>query len=158
MSSSFEAAPLAAQLTDAACEVLETMFFASAAEASGAEASSAGARIGAELDFHGARHGKLAISLDEPTARDLAVNFFGDSAAQGVDEDSRLVVAELTNMICGTMLSHLDKHGIFCLDAPVNSPAGAEPQGPVELALRVEEGLLRLALTLEDPANDVEAQ
>lgn len=152
MSLAFERDLLAERLGGAATAVLETMFFSSADEGAPEDAAdeSGVGRIGASLDFHGACTGRLELSLDRDTASELAVNFFGDLGHQEPEEDCRSVMAELTNMVCGTMLSQLDRHAIFCLNAPEPMPDGEEPTGEVEKTFRVEQGLLRLAFTLRD--------
>lgn len=152
MNLAFDREQLGKHLAGAATQVLETMFFANVE----AEAASslftpdrqARSRIGAELSFYGASKGHLSISLDRGAAQDLAANFFGHESGSGSDEDSRTVMAELTNMVCGAMLSHLDKHSIFYLGSPRPLPEGEEPSGEIVRLLGLESGLLRLAFSL----------
>lgn len=154
MSLTFDRPLLSQQLSIAATEVLETMFFASAEPSQGEPSlgepdSSIGDRIGATLDFHGACAGRLALSLDRAAAEELASNFFGGVGEGGPEEDSQSVMAELTNMVCGAMLSHLDKNSIFCLDAPKQLQPGEEVTGEIVKDLTLENGLLRLAFSLQ---------
>ncbi|MCX6610419.1 MAG: chemotaxis protein CheX [Acidobacteria bacterium] len=157
MSLVFDRPLLSEQLTMAATEVLETMFFASVDTASDEAESPVGDRIGASLDFHGACAGRLALSLDRATAEGLASNFFGGVGEGGAEEDSQSVMVELTNMVCGAMLSHLDRNSIFCLDTPKQLEPGQEPTGEIVRDLSLEDGLLRLAFSLQESAPKVDA-
>jgi len=142
----FEQGQLSTSLTAAATEVLETMFFASAESETLGSPLAGEARIAASLDFHGASAGSLSLSLEAGAAAELADNFFGNSDNHRAEAEA--VMAELTNMICGAMLSRLDRSSVFCLDAPAILPAGAEVDGDVLTHLRLETGLLRLAFCL----------
>lgn len=148
MSSAFDQGSLGQCLERAAGEVLETMFFSSI-EVEQKESAPVGDRIGTSLVFHGAQAGRLELSLEREAAAGLAASFFGDQPGEEPDEECRSVMGELTNMVCGAMLSHLNRKAIFCLDPPVAIEPGREAEGEVVRHLRLEEGLLRLAFTLE---------
>lgn len=158
MSLVFDRPLLSQQLTMAATEVLETMFFASVDAANEVAGCPDGDRIGASLDFHGACAGRLALSLDRAAAEGLASNFFGGVGEGGPEEDSQSVMVELTNMVCGAMLSHLDRNSIFCLDTPKQLEPGEEATGEIVRDLTLEDGLLRLAFSLQEKASKAEAQ
>ena len=167
MSLVFDRELLSQQLGVAATEVLETMFFASVDlckdEAGDSSEDSGVDRIGASLDFHGACAGRLALSLDRAAAEGLAANFFGGVGEGGPEEDSQSVMVELTNMVCGAMLSHLDKNSIFCLDTPQQLKAGEQVTGEIVKELTIDDGLLRLAFSLNasaanEPSGKVGAQ
>ena len=153
MSLVFEREQLGRQLAASATEVLETMFFAAVEELrrdpSGSEE---GERIGAYLDFHGACAGRLALSLEKDAARNLACCFFGENFEGTQEEDCASVMAELTNMVCGAMLSHLDRNSIFCLSSPEALSGGEDADGDVVRLLQLEDGLLRLAFSLDRAA------
>jgi len=150
MSLVFDRQALEEQWTAAASEVLETMFFTGVEwEVLDPEPAEPGSRIGAALEFHGACAGRLALSLEREAAESLANSFFGGPGEDGPEEDCRSVMAGLTNMVCGAMLSHLDKKSIFCLDSPQPLAALVEMSGDIEKNLRLEVGLLRLAFSLE---------
>ena len=153
MSLLFEREELERQLATSATEVLETMFFAAVEElrqdSSGSEER---ARIGAYLDFHGACTGRLALSLEKDAARNLACCFFGEHFEGSQEEDCAAVIAELTNMVCGAMLSHLNRNSIFCLSSPEALSGGEDEHGDVVKLLQLENGLLRLAFSLNRAA------
>ncbi len=162
MSLAFDRPLLEEQLTTAATDVLETMFFSSveaavepASLADGQVDSPVGSlvspdRIGASLDFHGACAGRLALTLDRATAQELASSFFGGISEEGPEADSKSVMAELSNMICGAMLSHLDRKSIFCLDSPQALGPGEEASGEIVRKLCLDGGILQLAFSLHD--------
>lgn len=149
MSLTFNREDLERELTSAATEVLETMFFATVeGEQDGVEETSDD-RIRARLDFRGASSGRLELSMNLESAEELAANFLGSAGHFGTESDSRLVVSELANMVCGTMLSHLDKHAVFCLDAPALMPNSEKLEGEILKTLQLEHGLLQLAFSIE---------
>lgn len=150
MSLVFEQEQLRRQLAASATEVLETMFFSSVEEFQQEFLDSdRGERLGAYLDFHGACAGRLALSLEKDAARNLATSFFGETFEGTEDEDCSSVMAELTNMVCGAMLSHLDRNSIFCLASPEALGDGEDAEGDIVRLLQLEDGLLRLAFTLD---------
>ena len=161
MSLAFDRTEVERQLTAAAEEVLETMFFASIEESSADGATHASTdrigtdrigtdRIGAAVSFHGTCEGHLAVSLDRDAAQCLAASFFGDwgDGDCGDTGECASVMAELANMVCGSMLSRLKKKAIFCLDTPEAVPVEAEVRGWIETDLVLGNGLLRLAFSL----------
>ncbi len=150
MSLVFEHEQLKRQLAASATEVLETMFFSSVEELPQEPLDAARReRVGAYLDFHGACVGRLALSLEKDAARNLATSFFGETFEGTEDEDCSSVMAELTNMVCGAMLSHLDRNSIFCLASPEALGAGEDAEGDIVKLLQLKDGLLRLAFSLD---------
>lgn len=110
---------------ESASEVLETMFF-TAVLGDHAEAELAG-MVAVALGFHGDSSGKFGIAVPAQTGRQIAANFLGldeVSDAQVVE-----VVGELSNMLCGTVLSRFSNGSRFELQHPEmiisdgNSPA-----------------------------------
>ena len=149
MSLAFEKVEAERELSAALCEVLETMFFASIEErTAGGVGNRGGDRVGASVAFHGACEGSLAISLDRAAVEALAAGFFGEAADTQVGDQYESVMGELANMVCGAMLSKLDRKAIFCLEAPVALTAGGDPRGWIEKDFALEEGLLHLAFSL----------
>lgn len=158
MSLAFDREQLERHLSEAAADVLGTMFFAGVEEdLAGTVAETGEPRMATWLEFHGACSGKLGLSLDRAAAGNLAASFFGDAGDSEPEQDCRSVMAELTNMVCGAMLSRLDRQSIFCLGSPEEMPPGAEPNGEIVRTLRLEEGLLRLAFSIEDGGKRVDA-
>ena len=149
MSLAFEKAEAQRGLSAALCAVVETMFFASIEErTAGGVGDEGGDRVGASVAFHGACEGSLAISLDRAAVEVLAAGFFGEAADGQVGDQCESVMGELANMVCGTMLSKLERKAIFCLEAPVALEASGDPRGWIEKYFALDERLLHLAFSL----------
>jgi CheY-specific phosphatase CheX len=149
MNLTFNREDLERELTSAATEVLETMFFTTVEGEQDGVTEVDGDRIRARLDFRGASAGRLELSMNLESAEELAANFLGSAGQYGTESDSRLVVSELANMVCGTLLSHLNKQAVFCLDAPTLMQSSEVLEGEVRKTLQLEHGLLQLAFSIE---------
>ena len=121
-------------LADAVREVLETMFFACVyAETSGGET---GGLIEARLPFAGQWAGEFRLGISPEAARSIAAGFLGleDEAEIGATQIGD-VVCEVTNMVCGSVLSHLGADVAFDLQPPRLVEAGGAGSAP-EYAVR----------------------
>jgi len=109
----------------AAADVLETMFFAAAMPLPMIEAP---AGVSATVHFSGTHAGALSVSLEEDAARAIAGNFLGVEEAGDI-EASQVgeVVCEMTNMLCGALLSRWNANGEYSLDAPRLGETHGEP-------------------------------
>jgi len=106
----------------AAGDVLEKMFFASFEEDSAA-GRNGDPSIAVRMAFDGERRGILTLRISKTAARTLAADFLGVEADEGPDEAQvDEVVRELANMICGDVLSALEKSPLR-LAAPELVPA-----------------------------------
>jgi CheY-specific phosphatase CheX len=118
-------------LSESAQKTLETMFFTMPDQVSAETHRPAGALIVARMTFQGSPPGRFGIVVSETVARMLAANFIGaEDVARLLPAQVAGVIGELTNMICGAMLSELESNANFDLGAPewIRIPAG-EP-GP----------------------------
>jgi CheY-specific phosphatase CheX len=102
-------------LTRCTGRVLETMCYSDPLPITGLEEGQT--MIHTELRFHGTYSGVFHLDITEDAGRSLATTFLG------ADEDVPMpemagVICELTNMICGSMLSTLDGNADIHLDAP----------------------------------------
>jgi CheY-specific phosphatase CheX len=104
-------------LHDSVEEVLEKMFFVQPLENPGPVAAPS-AVIAVKLPFEGTPSGALILTISAISAQEIAADFLGadpaDLAAHKVTE----VVCELTNMICGSVLSRVESEGTFSLGSP----------------------------------------
>ena len=137
-------------LSDAAAQVLETMFFTSLAE-DGEPTPITGPCVCTRVSFHGGASGRLGVRVPVDTAREIAANFLGVEGAELTDARVNDVICELTNMACGLVLGHLD--GLFELSHPEVGPRETgcprgEPAACRTLAL--EGGAIELWLEWED--------
>ncbi len=143
----------AQMFAESVASVLETMFFTSPlglADGMPDEAS-----IGARVAFRGAPSGWLHISMTEASARLLAAGFLGEDEDALTREQTGLVVCELANMLCGSVVSQLESQEHFDLAAPeLAADTSVQPQAApdAEQSFELENGVLRVALSLETAA------
>lgn len=139
-------------LADAAAEVLETMFFTSLAESEGPAALTAAPYVCARLSFHGPPSGRLGVRAPLETGRRIAANFLGVEEQELTDGQIDDVICELSNMVCGAVLSRLESKQIFELRHPEIGPRETGCARGVEAAchtLTLEDGVLEVWLELE---------
>jgi CheY-specific phosphatase CheX len=136
-------------LTAATTDVLETMFF-TPVMGDTAAASASGDLLAARLDFSGGLTGTLAVQVTMPAAREIAANFIGGETDQPHADAVGDVIAELANMVCGSVLSHLDGEAHFDLTHPrlIDPLSAASPQS-ASRTLEIEGGEVTLFLYLD---------
>ncbi len=129
--------------------VLEKMFFApSAAEE---RASPAGPTYSVRLSFDGDLRGRLTLRIGAAAAHSIAADFLGEEETALTARQVKEVVCELANIVCGSMLSRIEKSGEFRLGAPEPaawSEAGRFPGG-VTYAAGVGGGALEAVVEME---------
>lgn len=131
-----------------AAEVLETMFFTGVMER---EATESDVRlVAAELMFSGKPSGRFGVRMPFETGRAIAVNFLGEDEVgeRQVEE----VVAELSNMLCGSVLSRLEAGVRFELSHPVLQSNTPWQQHPASIGhtFALEEGTLTMWLLFQE--------
>jgi CheY-specific phosphatase CheX len=97
-------------------EALEAMFF-TGISSEAAEETGAGA-IAAELKFQGSLCGRFGLRMPPATARSMAANFLGLEEAEIVESQVAEVACELTNIICGSVLTRYESGARFELLHP----------------------------------------
>ncbi len=138
--------------------ILETMFFFSPEEIWSGGGPSGGGQSGggpsgsgpspflaasepcdtAVVEFEGPLRGRLALRSPRAVSAVLAADFHGESPSA---EDVGAVVLELTNIVCGNLLSQLHAAEVFCLGAPLRWPeAGFEAAEAPQVAVRGADG------------------
>ncbi|HMF79438.1 MAG TPA: chemotaxis protein CheX [Bryobacteraceae bacterium] len=145
-------------LSESGRQALETMFFALPDAISSERLRPSGELVAGSLTFAGEPPGRFGIVLSEPVARTIAANFLGSDDENALTPDQiGDVVAELTNIICGSVLTDLEAKVNFDLSSPVaiHVPAGAPAPNYCEespLACRFEllGGSLLLCLAFEE--------
>jgi len=116
---------LSKTVVDSASEVLETMCFACVLGLVEPEALADRNNISSTVRFAGDLAGSMSVTVPHPYARSLASSFLGITEAEVSPLVTRQFVSELTNMICGCVLTGLDSQGAFQLFSPtVDQPAG----------------------------------
>jgi CheY-specific phosphatase CheX len=105
----------------AVAEVLESMCFVATngyAE-DDSEASCQPDWICGKLDFKGLPCGSFGIGVPPGTGLAIAANFLGEEEQNISELQAKEVICELTNMMCGTLLAHLEPKRTFNLSSPV---------------------------------------
>ena len=147
-------------LSESGQKTLETMFFAMPDQVSAEPHRPPGELIVASLTFQGSPPGRFGIIVSEPVARILATNFMGaDDGTRLLPAQVAGVIGELTNMICGAVLSELEANANFDLSAPEWIHVKAEDPGPDIAAgspsicrFEFSQGALVFFLTFEEAA------
>ena len=113
---------------DCCSDVLDSMYFTTVLETShpappdGADAPAQSALPSSEyaftLRFEGEVRGSFGLHLAENTARTLAANVLGEDDSTLTPQDVSEVVGELTNMLCGSVVSRIEGRSKFALSHP----------------------------------------
>ena len=108
---------LAEALDTAVSETLELMCFTGLLGKSDQEP--AGENLCASVSFHGDAEGMVRLTVPDSTAAELTSAFLGLDGDCIQQEHVTSVAIELTNMVCGSMLSNHAENGRFHLEQPV---------------------------------------
>ena len=136
---------------EATSEVLETMFFTGVVEENAEETGET--LISAELIFHGQPSGRFGVRVPCSTGRLIAASFLGLDEAEVSSEKIGEVVCELTNMICGSVLSRMEAGARFELMHPEVDPLNTDWREHPEVTgytFGLEEGALTLWMAVEE--------
>ena len=140
-------------LSAAAADVLETMFFTPVISEATPDESSSEPELMARLKFSGGRSGSFTIRVSAGAAATIAANFLGEETDSPEPGQVRDVVCEMANMICGSVLSRLDREAHFDLQHPELVEACSEPAlGSVCSLFEIEGGQVALCLQLDSAA------
>ncbi len=143
-------------LAGSAAAVLESMFFSGLVDGPEPPVLPDEPWMAARLSFHGNPSGRFGVRLPLATARRLAANFLGADEEALTEGQAGEVICELANMLCGSVLSRLEKDARFELSHPelsVPAPAESAPGTPAPASaatrlLNLEEGPMALWLEL----------
>ncbi len=134
--------------------VLETMFFTMPDRQMDNDETLPADCYRIRMTFSGACEGRFEVQIAKESARAMASSFTGAFDPDELTESSVLeVTAELTNMICGAMLSQWAGDAIFSLSSPAALPAAgegpdSEPAVRIRRAFEVDGGFLAAQLEL----------
>ncbi|HSW51041.1 MAG TPA: SIS domain-containing protein, partial [Bryobacteraceae bacterium] len=117
---------LSSMLADSAAEVLETMFFTSTTGDGEPPTAVGEPNIRARLSFRGEPPGRFGVCASVETGRRIAASFLGTEEEEVTEAQIGEVVSELANMLCGSVLSRLEKETRFELSHPEIDPPGTE--------------------------------
>jgi CheY-specific phosphatase CheX len=118
---------------DVTSHILETMFFVTIEPWTGrAEEkpfSDSARWLEGRIGFRGPFSGEVRVYVPLPLARDMATNFLGLEEGTPSDAQATDVISEVTNMICGNLLSQLDRKVIYDLSIPEAGSVSPEVVG-----------------------------
>jgi|SRR5271169_1519525 len=144
--------PIAEVLFAAAANVLETMFFSPVMGEATPDSSPPGPALMARLKFSGGRSGSFGVRVSAAAADTIAANFLGEDTDVPEPSQVRDVICELANMICGSVLSRLDREAHFDLQHPeLVEMCNTPPPGSVCSSFEIQDGQVVLCLQM-DPA------
>jgi CheY-specific phosphatase CheX len=132
------------QLVNAsASEVLETMFFTGVlGEAENLPSDGLTTR----LNFRGNPSGSFGVFLSRESSRQIAAGFLAEEEQEISQERVDEVICELTNMLCGSLLSKIESNGAFELSHPELAPLLGNPE--YSRNFEIDNGTLGVWLTL----------
>jgi len=110
---------LDALLDTVVATVLETMFFSETSGETSPESDAGSPRLAAALTFRGCPSGELALAITTAAMRPLAAGFLGEDEADLPERQVGEMACELANMLCGSMVSHLETQMSFDLGSPL---------------------------------------
>jgi hypothetical protein len=140
-------------LPAAAEEVLETMFFSGVFGPAPEGAPESPPPLAAQLRFEGSPSGQLCLSVSPASARNLAGNFLAADDPEALSAaELGAVLCELANMVCGSLLSRVESDCHFRLSSPSLFDAAEFPPSQYSQSYDLGDGVLRLALALEEHA------
>ena len=103
-------------ISEAVNSVLETMFFTAPFGPSEEDAGTSSIQV--RVAFRGCPSGKLEVCVSDRSARILAASFLGEDEEKLNDVQPSEVVCEMSNMLCGSLISRLESEQSFDLDSP----------------------------------------
>ena len=137
-------------LTQSAKAVLNTMCFLQPFVGEGPSHEDRQKLVCMQVSFKGPHNGRFVLGAGDDTANVLAPAFLGSGDEDLAGSQSRDVLAEMANIICGATVSHIEPEGLFRLGSPeLVAPMPAPDEKAVELALDCGCGLLLLQLSLD---------
>jgi len=140
-------------LAPAVNDVLETMFFSEALGPS--EHQSSVSDLEAQVAFLGETSGHVGVRISEPSARYLAASFLGEFEDSLSETQIAQVVCELTNMLCGCIVSKIASQGCFALEPPCLCPTQTDRTtniSAIQQSFAIEQGTLTVSLCMSPSA------
>jgi hypothetical protein len=135
-------------LREAVHEVMEKMFFLDVGD-DGEEHPADAPAAAAEVRFRGEHNGEFRLEIDIVAARPAAADFLGVDVSELTADQVDEVVLELSNMVCGAVLSRVESGSLFRLDKPrMVEAGGALPSEGEHSSFEAQAGGGRLGVKL----------
>lgn len=129
-------------------EVLEAMFFTEAEVALCEHAWLAEAPC-ARIRFDGSHTGEMLLAVSVEAANPIAASFLGLDEAELTEVQRGQVIEELSNILCGAMLSQLWPESTLALAAPESTAWEDWPTaGTLHRCFQIPEGMLAISVRL----------
>jgi|ERR1700678_171647 hypothetical protein len=133
-------------------DVLETMFFTEA-EAAGCEHAWLKAAPCARIQFAGSHCGEMLLGLSAEATDPIAASFLGLDPMELTAAQRGQVIQELTNILCGAILSRLWPESKLALSSPELRPWQEWPgEGLLHGCFVTPEGMLGISIRLAAPS------
>jgi hypothetical protein len=147
--STIDQEPAASQtMRQVTAEVLERMFFTEAELATCEHAWLSSARC-ARIRFEGSHFGEMLLGVSGEAVDPIAASFLGLDPMELTDAQRGQVVQELSNILCGAMLSHLWPESRLALASPELIAWPVWPgEGVLHHCFVIPEGLLGVSIRL----------
>ena len=127
--------------------VLETMFFEEAVESACNHAWIESA-LSVHVRFDGSHTGEFLMSVSPGAAQCIACGFLGIDPEELLEGQCGQVLLELTNILCGAVMSHLFPESSLNLDPPEAVPSGAVPPGSMHRCFQLPDGPVAVSIQL----------
>jgi len=128
-------------------EVLETMFFTEALATDCAHEWRIDA-VSAHVRFDGSHLGEMLITLSSQAADSIAPAFLGLDPSETTPEARGQVILELTNILCGAVLSRLWPESKLSLATPELAGSDVRIEG-LHHCFALPEGMLSVSLSVQ---------
>ncbi len=112
---------------EVAAEVLETMFFTEAEVGELRAQLAAVSAPCARIRFEGSHCGEMLLGVSAEAADPIAASFLGLDPMELTDAQRGQVIQELSNILCGAMLSRLWPESKLALGSPELTPGKSGP-------------------------------
>ena len=134
-------------IASAVAEVLETMFFSEILGDGQPDLSCTA--LEAHVAFTGNSSGTVDVQISEAAARSLTASFLGESEESLSGLQLAHLVCELTNMLCGCIVSKMSAQGCFNLGSPelIEQPHHESDECiEIQRSFAIERGTLTVSL------------
>jgi CheY-specific phosphatase CheX len=154
-----QASDLTTIVNECCADVLDSMYFTTILEASSESAQPPAPEPGElcfALRFQGQIHGSFGVSLGTPMARSLAANFLGEDEDALTDPELAEVAGELTNMLCGSIVSRIEGPTKFALSHPEPFEVASTELNILTSKLETDNGILHTWIAIDPPLSSID--
>jgi hypothetical protein len=141
----------AAAIQEVVAESLETMFFTEAEPMACEHAWLRSARS-ARLRFEGSHQGEMLLGISAEAVDPIAASFLGLDPLELTDLQRAQTIQELSNILCGAMLSRLWPESRLTLSSPESAAWEEWPDaGALHRCFTIPEGSVAISVRLASP-------